>query len=782
MLGLLTGAGVALAQVAPQMFRTYGDGRFNGKIGETYKDSIPAWPALPKAKPGSPNVVIFLLDDVGFGNLGAFGGPIHTPNIDRLATEGLRYNNYTTTALCSPTRAAILTGRNHHSVGFGALAETATGFPGYNGQLPKSAATLAEILKENGYSTCAVGKWHNTPLEEASALGPFDHWPTVGWGFEHFYGFIGGEADQWNPELYEDTHPIDPPTPHRHLTTLLADQAIGWIQLEKSIAPDRPFFLWFATGAGHAPHQAPREFIENYKGQFDKGWDQVREETLARQKSMGIVPANTELAPRAPGVVAWTALTPDQRRLYARMMEVYAGYVEQADYEFGRVLEALAETGQMDNTLIIVASDNGASAEAGLAGTSNEQRLLNGIPENQALTLARIDQLGTPLTYNHYPAGWAQASNTPLKYFKQTVHYGGIRDPLIIHWPKVIRDKGAIRHQFCHVIDIMPTILDVTGIKPPAVVNGVAQMPIQGASFAASFTNPNAPNARHTQYYEMLGNRGIWHDGWKAVVLHGRLPWQIMGSVPFDNDRWELYHVDDDFAEIHNVASDYPDKVKELKALWWEEAHKNNVPPLDDRLARLAPKPSISPYRRVYVYRPGAVRIPGALAPDTLNRSYSITATVEIPPGGAQGMLVTQGGRFGGFGWFMRNGYLIFVENFVDQARYTITSPQPVPAGKATLRFEFHKTGPFRGTGMMFVNGQAAGQGLIEHTNPFFYSDVETFDIGRDTGTPVAETYQCPFAFSGEIERVVVELKNDKGPIELSNQARQKAAAAKISQ
>jgi arylsulfatase A-like enzyme len=781
------------AWAASQAVRTYTDNHFNGAIGMTYTESQPAWPALPAAKPGSPNVVIFLLDDVGFANLGSYGGPIRTPNIDRLAAAGLRYNNYTTTAICSPTRAALLTGRNHHSVGFGTIIESATGYPGYNGLLPDNADTLAKILTTSGYNTFAVGKWHNTPLEFTTTAGPFNYWPTKAWGFEHFYGIQGGEANQWNPDLWEDITPVllkSPPPPTQqwtqsqgHLTSLLADKAIEWIRQQKSVRPDKPFFLYFAPTACHAPHQAPREFIDHYKGRFDQGWDQVRQEILKRQKEMGIVPANTELAPLAPGVKAWKDLSPDQRRVFAREMEVFAGFLEHADYEFGRVLAALQEMGQMDNTLIIVSSDNGASAEGGLVGTTNEFRIFNRVPENIGRDLKRIDEFGSPLTYEHYPVGWAQASNTPLKYYKQAVHYGGVRDPLIIYYPKLIKDKGAIRHQFCHVIDITPTILDLLGIQAPAVVNGVPQKPMEGASFARSLSDPNAPDTRHTQYYEMVGNRGIWHDGWKAVVYHGRPPWDSVGSTPFDTDKWELYHVDEDFSEIHDLSAKYPDRVKELQSLWMEEARKYNVLPLDDRLGRLVIfKPSIPPPRAVYSYADDTFRVPEILAPDTKNRSYSISTEVEIPPGGTDGMLVTDGGRFGGYAFFVQNRRPTFVYNFLDVQRYTITASEVVPPGKAALRFEFTKTGDNQGIGALFINGKKVGEGKIERTVAFVFSSHDTFDVGRDTGTPVSESYQCPFRFTGVLKRVVLQLQNDKGQAATKKQALGQADAMAAAQ
>ncbi len=796
---ILFSIALTCAWAIAQGLRLYPDEQFSGKLAKSIRDSIPAWPQIPTARPGSPNVVIFLLDDVGFANLGSYGGPINTPNIDRLARAGLRYNSYTTNAICSATRASLLTGRNCHSVGVGNVTEAEAGYPGYNMRIPKSAATLAEILKENGYNTFAVGKWHLTRPEDTSAAGPFDNWPTS-MGFEHWFGFHHGETSQWNPELYEDTHPVEMRRPGQppngqtgsaleqwrkgqsyHLTTALADRAIQLIRQQKSIAPQRPFFLYFATAAAHAPHQAPKQFIDRYRGKFDKGWDEMRKEVLARQKEMGIVPPDTQLAPRSPGAPPWSSLTADQKRVYAHMMEIFAGYLEHADYEFGRILAALQAMGQMDNTLIIVTSDNGGSAEGTPGGLFNEASTFNGTPDDFKWIMANMQELGSPMAYNHYPVGWSEVSNTPFKYYKQTVHFGGTRDPLIVYYPKVIKQGGAVRGQFCHVIDIAPTILDVLHITPPAIVNGVRQKPLEGASFAATFTNPDAPPARDTQYYEMMGNRAIWHDGWKAVTFHGRLPWALTSVSPhsFDRDKWELYHVTDDFSETHDLAQENPGKLKELIALWWQEAWKYNVLPLNDvTTLRREPKPSFSLGRTQFTYFPGTVRVPESLAPDVKNRSYSITAEVQIPEGGAEGMLVTEGGRFGGYGFFIRDRRLVFVYNFLDRTRYTVTSSEPVPPGADVLRFEFTKTGGNQGIGTLFVNGTKAGEGRIEHTIPYVFSDHDTFDVGEDTGTPVSEDYHCPFRFSGTINKVVFALKDDKGgPAAVRSEAEQRRKA-----
>ncbi len=583
----LARSGSALAQDAPARkapaARTY-TGQFDGVVGRTLAESSPAWPAPLRARPGSPNVVYVVLDDTGFGQLSPFGGPIATPNIERLARGGLRYNNFHTTALCSPSRSCFITGRNHHSNNMACITEGATGFPGYNGIIPRENGFLSEILARQGYGTYAVGKWHLTPAEETNMAARKDRWP-LGRGFERFYGFLGGETNQYYPELVSDNHSVEPPaTPERgyHLTVDLTDKAIGFVRDLKTVAPDKPFFLYYAPGAGHAPHHVPREWADRYKGQFDQGWDRLREETLARQKAMGIVPANTVLPPRFEEVKAWDSYGADERRLFARFMEVFAGFLSHTDHQIGRLLDYLEASGQMENTLIVFVSDNGASAEGGEVGSANENIFFNALPESLADNLKKIDDLGGPLAYNHYPFGWTMAGNTPFKKWKRETHLGGIRDPLIVHWPKVIKAKGEIRTQYAHAIDVVPTVLDALGIEPPKAIDGVTQSPIEGVSFAHTFTDAKAKSRRHTQYYEMFGYRAIYHDGWTAVSPH--LPFGTpMTEAILEGKKWELYNTDEDFSQSNDLAAQYPEKVKEMDERWWVEAGKYHVLPLDGR-------------------------------------------------------------------------------------------------------------------------------------------------------------------------------------------------------
>ncbi len=731
---------------------------WQGVVGRTYNESTPWWPRPKEAPPGSPNVVFIILDDVGFAQLGCYGASIETPNMDRLAAGGLRYNNFHTTALCSPSRSCLLTGRNHHSVGTGIITELSTGYPGYNGRIPKSAGTVAHILRENGYGTFAVGKWHNTPEEETSAAGPFDRWP-LGMGFDRFYGFLGGDTSQWNPDLVYDNHRIpQPDRPGYHLTEDIVDKSIEFVLDQRQIDPDRPFFLWMAFGACHAPHHAPREFIDKYKGRFDRGWDVEREEVLARQKEMGIVPPETELAPRNPGIKAWAELSADQRRLYTRMQEVFAGFMDHTDHHIGRFLDFLEETGQMNHTLIVLISDNGASQEGYWHGSLNENRFFNALPETLDENLARIDELGGPRTFNHYPRGWAMAGNTPLKRYKQNTHGGGIRDPLIVHWPKGIRVQKGIRTQYHHVTDIVPTVLEAIGIEAPEVLNGITQKPIEGVSMLYSFEHPEAPTRKEVQYYEMFGHRGIWHDGWKAVTYHSP-----RAGGNFDDDRWELYNLDQDFSECRDLAQSEPKKLRELVDRWWAEAGKYQVLPLDDRtgLRFTDQKPRLDEGRNSFTFYPGTSMIPEGIAPDTRNRSHSISAEVEIPEGGAEGVLLARGGRFGGYALYLQNNRLVYDHNFLGTSHSVVTSEAEVPKGPSTLRFVFSKTGEHQGNGALFINGVKVGEGKIVRTVPIRNSISEGLEIGRDTATPVSENYQCPFVFSGTLKKVVVEVQGE---------------------
>ncbi|ABA19737.1 Sulfatase [Trichormus variabilis ATCC 29413] len=739
---------------------------FKGKIGLTYKESQPDFPQPITAPANAPNVLLVILDDVGFGQASTFGGPVDTPNLTHLAETGLRYNQFHTTALCSPTRAALLTGRNHHSVNTGVVEELATGYPGYTTVLPKSAATVAEILRQNGYNTAAFGKWHNTPDFETSAVGPFDRWPT-GLGFEYFYGFLGGDTNQWSPALVENTKRVDKPNkPDYHLTPDLVDHAIAWIRNQQSIAPEKPFFAYLATGATHAPHHAPKEWIDKYQGKFDQGWDKLREETFARQKQLGVIPANAQLTPRPPELPAWDSLSAEQQKLYAHMAEVFAGFLAHTDYEVGRLINAVDQLGELDNTLVIyVVGDNGASAEGGLTGSVNELQVFNAVPENLQQLLAAYDDLGSPKTFNHFPAAWAWAVNTPFQWTKQIAsHFGGTRNPLVISWGANIKDQGGIRSQFHHVIDITPTILEVAGITVPKEVNGVKQRPIEGTSLAYTFNNPNAPSHRETQYFEMLGNRAIYDEGWVAAARHGRLPWERTVKGSFDTDEWELYNIAEDFSEANNLAKKNPQKLEKLQKLFLKEAKKHNVLPLDDRIAErfdVKIRPSLTRGRTTFTYYPGTVGIPEGSAPNLKNRSFTITANVEVPEKGAEGVILTQGGRFAGWSFFLEDNKPTYVYNYANTARYTIQSPEKLPSGKSTIRFNFDYDGGVGagGIGKLFINDQQVAEGRVDKTIAYRLALDETFDVGRDTGTPVVDTYQVPFNFTGNLQQVSLDLK-----------------------
>ncbi|MFT3768210.1 MAG: arylsulfatase [Minicystis sp.] len=743
---------------------------FHGRIGLTYRDSTPDKLPVVKAPAGAPNVLVILIDDAGFGQTGTFGGQIPTPTLDRLAENGLRYTRYHTTALCSPTRAAILTGRNHHSVASGNITELATGYPGYTSVMPRSAAPLAEILRQNGYSTAAFGKWHNTPDWETSVAGPFDRWPTSQ-GFDRFFGFLGGEANQWAPALYDQTTPVEMRVPRGRegeytLNVALADQAIAWMRQQKSVTPDRPFFVYYAPGATHAPHHVPRSWIDRFRGRFDQGWDRYREETFARQKKLGVVPEDAQLTPRPTQLPAWDALTPDQKRLASRLMETFAAYTAQTDHEIGRVIDAVAGMGQLDDTLVLYeVGDNGASGEGGLYGAFNEMVALNGLAEDPAYAMRHLDEIGGPKAYNHYPAGWAWAMNTPFQWVKQIAsHLGGSRNPLVVSWPARIADKGAVRTQFFHCIDVVPTILEAAGIPAPAIVDGVTQQPIEGASMLPSFADAKVESPRKTQYFEMLGNRAIYHEGWIAAARHGRLPWQLAGSFRFEDDRWELYDLDADFSQAVDLAAREPQKLREMQYLFWAEAGKHDVLPLDDRFSeRVDPagRPSLVEGRTRFVYFPGAARIPEGSSPDVKNRSHTITAVIDIPRGGAaDGVLVAAGGVAGGYSLYVKDRRLTYQYNDFSLDRFTITATERLPAGRSTVRFEFAYDGGGAGkggTGALFVDGKKVGEGRIEKTIPHRFSADETFDTGADFGSPASDAYASPFRFRG-LDRVEIDL------------------------
>jgi arylsulfatase len=723
--------------------------------GRTYRESRPAWQPSPQAPAGAPNVIYLVLDDVGYAQLGSYGSEIETPNLDRLAAGGLRYTNFHTTALCSPSRAALLTGHNHHSNHLGVIAEYATGYPGYDGRIPKSQATIAETLKQNGYSTFYVGKWHLTGHDEYSNAGPFGQWP-LGMGFERFYGFVGGETNQWFPHLASDNHNIETPArPGYHLTEDLTDHAIRFIAEQQQVSPGKPFFLNLAYGAAHAPLHAPKKYIERYKGRFDKGWDRVREETLERQKRMGIVPANTVLPPRNSEIKAWAELTSDERRLYARYQEVFAGFLTHCDEHIGRLMNFMQEAGLMDNTIFVVVSDNGASQEGRLTGSFNEALYFNLIPDDTALNLKLIDEMGGPLTYPHYPMGWAMAGNTPFRRYKQNTHAGGNTDPFIIHWPRGIKEKGALRTQYHHIIDVTPTILEAIGLKQPEIVNGVSQRRFDGVSLLYSLNDATATSRHQTQYYEMLGHRAIYHNGWKAVAYHER-------GVDFDKDKWELYKVDEDFSESNDLAAKQPEKLREMIERWWAEAGTYNVLPLDDRgVIRALDQPAGNRPLTIATYYPGTIQVPRANTPNFRNRSFSLTADVEIPPTGAEGVLLALGGRFAGFSFFVQHNRPQFVYNFFGLERYSIVATEAAPKGPVKLRVDFTSTGDSKGTAALFINDRKVGEGAIPRTVPITFGLSEGLTAGRDPSTPVTESYQSPFAFTGKLKKVVMELKEN---------------------
>lgn len=727
--------------------------QFQGVAGRTDRDSRPWWPQPLRAPEGAPNVVYIVFDDMGFADLGCFGSEIATPNIDRLAANGLRYTNFHTTALCSPTRASLLTGRNHHSVGMGGLADWDMGYPGHRGRIARSAGTVAEMLGKRGYATFATGKWHLTPTAETSAAGPYDQWPLQR-GFDRFYGFLEGETNQYFPELTLDNHHIAPPDRKGyHLTEDIVDQSIGFIRAQQSVAPERPFFLYMCFGAQHAPHHAPKEYIDRYVPVFDKGWDRTREDRLARQLQLGIVPAGTRLPDRNDGVKPWDSLNDDERRLFVRLQAAFAGMLEHADEHIGRFIAFLERIERLQDTVIFLISDNGASQEGSPFGTVNALRYFNGVRDNIQDNLAHIDEIGQAHLNNNYPLGWAMAGNTPLKRYKQNTHGGGIRDPLIVHWPGRITDRGGIRHQFHHVSDITPTVLELTGIEAPREIDGVAQQPIEGKSIAYSFAAPAAPTPKDTQYFEMLGHRGIWHRGWKAVTWH-------RPGTSFDEDRWELYNLAEDFNEQHDLAAEQPEKLRELVDLWWAEAGRHQAVPLLSLQNRFSVgDPQGLARRSRQIYLPGGGRVPVAAAPDLRNRSYTITADVEIPDGGAEGVLVAQGDWCGGYAMYVRDGRLVHDYNFVG-THFVVTSEAPVPAGPASLSFRMRKTGPFSGEGTLAVNGVDCGTVAIPQT----YRGQVSF-IGMEVGrgpAPAVSNFEPPFAFTGTLHRVVFELADDQ--------------------
>ncbi len=755
---------------------------FNGVINTTAANSKPDFPKAVEPPKGAPNVLLILTDDVGFGATSTFGGPIQTPTYQQEANDGLRYTTFHTTALCSPTRAALITGRNHHSCASGVITEMATGYPGYNSLVPRSCGTVAQTLRANGYNTAWFGKMHNVPDWMTSQAGPFDLWPT-GLGFDYFFGFIGGDTDQWHSAAFENTVPIELPEQQHgkltHFDKIMADRAIAWIEMQHSLAPNRPWLVYYATGTAHAPHHAPNEWIAKYKGQFDQGWDKLREETLARQIKLGIMPPYTKLTVRPKQIPAWNSLTQDQKRLYAHMMEVYAGALSYADYEIGRVIDAVRETGQLDNTIVIyIMGDNGASAEGSLQGTTNEVGVAgNGVPETIPYLLSMMNELGGPHTYNHYPVGWAHATDAPMQWTKQVAsHFGGTRNGLVISWPKQITDKGGIRRQFSSVIDITPTLYEAIGITPPKVLYGAEQKPLDGTSLMYTFdkTNANVRTRHNIQYFELVGNRAIYKDGWMASTTPLRLPWiTSIGSEPNPEDfKWELYNIDKDPSQADNIVNKHPDKLKELQAAFDAEAKKYNVYPLDSSMAkRVDPsiRPSLTSGRTTFTYYQGEIRIPEGSAPNFKNQSWVIGADITVPKGGAEGVLATIGGNFGGWSLFVMNGKPEFAYAFSNQPqhKYRVISSKALTPGHHAIRLSFKYDGGGIGkpaTATLFIDGVQVGQGRIEHTIPARFSLDETFDIGEDTGTPTVLDYESkmPFAFTGTLNKLVVVLQPEK--------------------
>ena len=734
---------------------------FGGVIAERYADSEEWWAPYVEPKADAPNVIIFLLDDTGFAQIGSFGGLIETPNIDQLANNGLRFNNFHTTALCSPTRASLMAGRFPHSIGLGSHALTAMGFPGYNAVMPASAKSVANYLEQAGYVNYALGKWDHTPLYEVSQVGPFDRWPS-GEGFEHSYVFMAADVHQFVPVMWND-HTPEPYRKSVHLDQDLADRAIEWITGHKSIKPDLPFMMLWASGSMHSPHHAPDSHIDKYKGKFDMGWDKAREQIIAQQLELGIIPANTGLTDRIDAIPAWDPLPDEEKELYARQMEVFAAQLEWVDMQIGRVVTELERIGELDNTLIFVTSDNGASGEGGLAGTFNETYVLNGLQTPLAANLRNLEDWGRENTYPHYHAGWAMAGNTPFRYFKQSEHRGGQQDAMVVHWPNGIKAKGEIRNQYHHISDVAPTIMEAAGIEVPEEYRGVKQQPMDGVSMMYAFDNADAPNRKQRQYYEMFASRAIWVDGWKAVILHdNRMPWELNTISDPANDVWELYNVAEDFSENNNLADKYPEKVAELAAIFEEEAWKYNVYPLyTDMIQRISKQQDrlFGDQKEFVYFAPGAVRIAEKSSAPVKNRAHSIE-TQLVRNGNEEGVLVAVGGMTGGFTMFIKDNKLVYDYNYLDGVHYVMQS-EPLPPGTVDVKFSFIKTQEFGGKGELFVNGTKVGETEMPQMHISTYSLAETFDVGRDTGTQVSKSYTDPFPYNGALDRVVITVSDE---------------------
>ena len=769
----------------PKALKEYKAGAaFPGVIGRTFDQSKPAWPMPNRAKTNAPNVLFIVQDDTGFGQLGCYGSPIRTPNLDMLAKNGLLFNGMHTTALCSPTRSCILTGRNHHSNGMSCITEGSTGYPGGNGYIPFENGFLSEILLQNGYNTYALGKWHLTPAEQNSAAGPYDRWP-LGRGFERFYGFLGGDTHQYYPELVYDNHQVEPektPEEGYHLTSDLVEKAKGFIADAKQIAPNKPFFMYFCPGAMHAPHHAPPGWADKYKGMFDDGWDAYREKVFANQKKLGILPENAVLSRHDPDVQDWNKLSADERKLYARMMEVFAGFLEHTDQCYGELFQFLKEIGEWDNTLIMFISDNGASAEGGPNGSVNENKFFNNVPDDLQQNLAAIDDIGGPKYFNHYPWGWTFAGNTPFRRWKRETYRGGISDPFIVHWPQGIKAKGEIRTQFAHAIDMVPTVLDALGIEGPSVIRGVTQSPVEGHSFAHVFDNATAESNHRTQYFEMMGHRSIYHDGWRAVCpwpgtsftesgLQFGAPIDAAKLTELDANAWELYDLSNDPTESNDVAKSNKAKLIEMIAQWYVEAGKYDVLPIDSRgTMRLAEqRPQIAGVQTSYRYYPGTQVVPGNAAVSVLNRPHSITIDAEIPKGGAEGVLFAMGGNDGGFSFFIQDKKLRYSYNYVAAELFKVVSDVDIPEGRHIFRFEFEVTGKpdipkgkgAPGNAQLYIDDKLVGEGKIPYTIPLVMGLGAGASVGGDPGSPTTEEYKPPFSFTGKIHTAVIDVSGD---------------------
>ncbi|HLN31186.1 MAG TPA: arylsulfatase [Gemmataceae bacterium] len=760
--------------------------KFGGVIKESVKDSKPWWPPRVVPPKGAPNVLLIMTDDQGYGVSGTFGGVIPTPALDRIAKTGLRYTRFHSTSLCSPSRAALITGRNHHAVGFGVIAELSTGYPGYDAIIGPENATVGKILKDNGYATSWFGKNHNTPGAQYSVSGPFEQWPS-GMGFQYFYGFMGGETDQWEPYLFQDHTQIFPwmGKPGYNLTTDMADEAIKHMMGLNAVAPEQPFFVYYVPGGSHSPHQPKKEWIDKFKGKFDMGWTELREQIFANQKRLGVIPTNTQLTAWPDDLPKWETLSADEKKLFARQAEVFAGYTAYTDHEIGRVIQAVEDMGKLDNTLIIyIDGDNGTSPEGTLLGTPNQYTAYNGVldfPVKEQLKF--YDAWGSAATYPHMAVAWSWAFDTPFKWTKQVAsHFGGTRQGMAISWPARIKDTGGIRHQFHHFIDIVPTILEATGITAPEWVNGIKQKPIEGVSMAYTFdkANADAPSTRKTQYFEMISNRGIYNDGWYACTTPPVPPWVLNAKMPHVNEyKWELYNLNEDYSQANDLAAKMPEKLKEMQALFMQQAAKYQVLPLDNSQFQRAiePRPSAVAGMTVFTYSGPMAGIPDGSAPHILNKSFTITAEVEVPEGG-DGMIVTQGGRWGEYGLYLLKGKPVFNYNGLMLAQFRWEGEQPLAAGKHTIVFDFTYDGPGvakGGSGVLRVDGQDVATKKIPRTIPFLLPVDETFDIGSDTRTPVNDKdYQVPFHFNGKIDKLTFKL----GPSQLTKEDQRKVQDA----